>query len=94
MREKDGDKQVIKGYVIEDVPDTPQYSHRANDPCQNSWVYNSPVSLTRKDVEIIDGDIHFSCVCGKRVKMPVAFAGKRGKCPDCGRVIKIPHVSV
>ena len=94
MNSADKDKQVVKGYVIEDVPDTPNYASRVNDPCQNSWVYNSPVSSFKSDVEVLDGNIHFSCTCGKRVKMAVAFAGKKGKCPDCGKVIKIPNLSI
>ena len=37
-----------------------------------------------------DGFIRFACPCGKRVKMPARYAGRRGKCPGCGASIRIP----
>ncbi len=94
MSKSGKDKLVIKGYTIEDVPDTPHYANRTNDQCQNSWVYKSPSPMVRPEIELVNGNIHFSCSCGKRVMMPVAYAGKKGKCPACGKVIKIPILSV
>jgi membrane associated rhomboid family serine protease len=35
--------------------------------------------------------IRFVCPCGKRVKVPAAFAGKSGRCPKCGSPLKIPQ---
>lgn len=35
--------------------------------------------------------IRFTCVCGKKVKAPPAYAGKMGKCPRCKRRVKIPE---
>jgi hypothetical protein len=35
--------------------------------------------------------IRFACpTCGKTVKVPAQFAGKRGKCPNCKGVVAIP----
>jgi membrane associated rhomboid family serine protease len=34
--------------------------------------------------------IRFSCPCGKKIKVPIKFAGKKGKCPKCGEVVRIP----
>ncbi|KPJ57728.1 MAG: hypothetical protein AMS16_00925 [Planctomycetes bacterium DG_58] len=31
-----------------------------------------------------------TCECGKVLKVPEEHAGKRGKCPGCGKVITIP----
>ena len=34
--------------------------------------------------------IRFACACGKSFKAPRAMAGKKGKCPQCGQVVRIP----
>lgn len=35
--------------------------------------------------------IEVKCLqCGKSIKVKAEFAGKKGKCPVCGRVINIP----
>ncbi|MHC4478955.1 MAG: rhomboid family intramembrane serine protease [Planctomycetota bacterium] len=38
-----------------------------------------------------DDLIRFTCSCGKRVKVPVTFAGKTGRCPKCSTPLKIPE---
>ncbi|MBN2843693.1 MAG: hypothetical protein JXM68_11410 [Sedimentisphaerales bacterium] len=93
MSEQDKDKQVVKGYVIEDVPDTPMYANRRHS-CENSWIYPAQGVRETEEVIVRDGNIIFSCECGKRVKIPVSFAGSKGKCPECGQVINIPRLSV
>jgi len=35
--------------------------------------------------------IHFTCACGKKVKIPAKYAGKKAKCPRCKNRIKIPE---
>jgi hypothetical protein len=42
--------------------------------------------------EIIDGKIVFHCPNGDRVVVPVALAGKRGKCSKCGIDVTIPKL--
>ncbi|UCF43336.1 MAG: rhomboid family intramembrane serine protease [Planctomycetota bacterium] len=37
-----------------------------------------------------DEFIRFVCVCGKRVKVPRAHAGKVGRCPGCGKGVRVP----
>jgi hypothetical protein len=34
--------------------------------------------------------IELKCKCGKRLKVPVQMAGKKGKCPACATVFTIP----
>ena len=34
--------------------------------------------------------IRFSCTCGKKLKMPVKYADKSGKCPSCKKQIQVP----
>ena len=35
--------------------------------------------------------IHFDCQhCGKPVRVPDAYAGKLGRCPNCHEVVSIP----
>lgn len=37
-----------------------------------------------------DEFVRFVCVCGKRVKVPRAHAGKVGRCPGCGKRVRVP----
>ena len=39
-----------------------------------------------------DGFLRFSCVCGRRLKVPSASPPSHGKCPDCGRIVPVPGV--
>ena len=87
-------QQVVKGYVIEDVPDTPFYAIDQNDPSRESWVFNVPDPKLTNETLVRNGLIYFNCACGKRVKMPMSFAGKKGRCPHCNNVIHIPKLSV
>jgi uncharacterized RDD family membrane protein YckC len=34
--------------------------------------------------------IDFACSCGKRLQVDAGHAGKKGKCPQCGRILVIP----
>ncbi|MBI4612397.1 MAG: hypothetical protein HY720_02195 [Planctomycetes bacterium] len=34
--------------------------------------------------------IKIRCRCGKKVKIPTEFAGQVGRCPECGRQMKVP----
>ena len=36
--------------------------------------------------------IRVNCTCGKVLKIPQKYAGKRGKCPGCGKKIDIPQM--
>lgn len=38
-----------------------------------------------------DEFIRFSCECGKRIKVHREYAGKTGRCPKCGRQVKVPE---
>jgi membrane associated rhomboid family serine protease len=38
-----------------------------------------------------DGFIRFLCSCGKRLKVPGKSGGKVGRCPHCGKKVKIPE---
>jgi hypothetical protein len=35
--------------------------------------------------------IRFNCRCGKRIKVPADVAGKRVRCPFCGRTVEAPR---
>jgi hypothetical protein len=35
--------------------------------------------------------IRFKCACGKRVKVPTSAAGKRVRCPFCGKEQRVPE---
>ena len=87
-------QQVVKGYLIEDVPDTPKYAIDQNDPSRESWVFNVPDPKLSTETLVRNGLIYFNCACGKRVKMPLSYAGKKGRCPQCNNVIHIPKLSV
>ena len=34
--------------------------------------------------------IRFSCPCGKVIKAPAKYAGRKGRCPRCQRVLQVP----
>jgi membrane associated rhomboid family serine protease/predicted RNA-binding Zn-ribbon protein involved in translation (DUF1610 family) len=38
-----------------------------------------------------DGTIRFACHCGRKIKAPARYAGKSGKCPQCGNRIRVPR---
>ncbi len=40
------------------------------------------------------GHIIFYCDCGKKVRVPVSFSGKQGRCPECDEILDIPKVRV
>jgi membrane associated rhomboid family serine protease/DNA-directed RNA polymerase subunit RPC12/RpoP len=40
-----------------------------------------------------DKHIRFVCTCGKRMKVPLEYAGRSAKCPQCGARLKIPDLS-
>jgi len=40
--------------------------------------------------EATESFVHFSCKCGKSIKAPVAMAGRAGRCPGCGEIVRIP----
>jgi membrane associated rhomboid family serine protease/DNA-directed RNA polymerase subunit RPC12/RpoP len=37
-----------------------------------------------------DGAIRFTCQCGRRITVPARYAGKLGKCPQCGERVRVP----
>lgn len=37
-----------------------------------------------------DGFIRFACPCGRRLKVRAANHPKTGRCPDCGKVVRVP----
>ncbi len=37
--------------------------------------------------------IDVTCTCGKRFSVPEEHAGKKGRCPACGKVITVPSIS-
>jgi len=38
-----------------------------------------------------EGIISFMCLCGRKIKVPCEYAGRTGRCPACGKLIKIPE---
>ncbi len=39
-----------------------------------------------------DGVVRARCTCGKKVKFPAYFVGRKGKCPACGNAIIVPSI--
>jgi hypothetical protein len=39
-----------------------------------------------------DDYLRFTCPCGKGIKVPARYAGRRGKCPRCGAAVRVPKV--
>ncbi len=38
--------------------------------------------------------IRFACTCGKTMRIAQTHAGKKGKCPNCGKTLTIPTTSI
>jgi len=38
--------------------------------------------------------VRFQCPCGKQIKAPAKYAGKKGRCPQCQQQLIIPQLSV
>jgi len=49
-----------------------------------------PVTTGRDNA---DSCIRFVCTCGKRIKVPGRYAGRSGRCPQCGCRLRIPQAS-
>ena len=62
-------------------------------PTQNKN-YNESMEAESKPVEKVPLPpelIRFYCPCGQRIKMPIKYAGRKGKCPRCGNSIQVPN---
>jgi membrane associated rhomboid family serine protease len=47
----------------------------------------------RAAAKMPNGYVRLTCKCGKRIKLPVRYAGRTAKCPQCGHHLKVPNVS-
>jgi len=50
----------------------------------NSVIVKSPPEEKKEEF------IRFECVCGKKIKVAMEYAGKIGKCPGCQRRLRVP----
>jgi membrane associated rhomboid family serine protease len=50
-----------------------------------------PITVS-KPQKAPDRHIRFVCTCGKRMKAPAQYAGRRVNCPQCGISLKIPNL--
>lgn len=39
-----------------------------------------------------EGNIYFYCDCGYKLKVPVTFSGKKGRCPGCETTMEVPKL--
>jgi membrane associated rhomboid family serine protease/DNA-directed RNA polymerase subunit RPC12/RpoP len=51
-----------------------------------------PPLTVSKPEKAQDQHIRFICMCGKKMKVPVQYAGRSVKCPQCGIRLKIPDL--
>ncbi len=49
-----------------------------------------PTSTRHAPAAAPDGFIRLICPCGKKLKVPAHYAGRGGKCPQCGAQLRIP----
>lgn len=50
----------------------------------------SPTAAPKKGPRLY---IRFACPCGRKMKVPTRYAGRSGKCPQCGATVRVPEVS-
>ena len=65
------------------IPDKTEFFGPAPAPA-------SPRSPQAEEAE--DKHIRFICTCGKKIKAPAQYAGRRIKCPQCGAPLQIPNL--
>jgi len=80
MTEEEKEEEEGEGEGEEKAQEESRVDKRKSEP-------QAAVTETRKPEE---GVIVFGCECGKRIKAPRKYAGKRVQCPACKRVVKIP----
>jgi predicted RNA-binding Zn-ribbon protein involved in translation (DUF1610 family) len=59
-------------------------------PQSESFGAALPPTTTRQASAARDGFIRLVCPCGKKLKVPAHYAGRSGKCPQCGAHLRIP----
>jgi len=78
-------KPQYKGYlglIQKDLQDQPE-SIATNSPVEQKTL-SLESDIPREEF------IHFTCSCGKRLKVPSKFAGRMGRCPKCNNRVRIP----
>lgn len=50
-----------------------------------------PKSIPLEPEEVKEEFIRFACSCGKRFKVPMSYAGRMSRCPNCKSRMKIPE---
>ena len=53
-----------------------------------------PPIAVRRSQKAQDQHIRFICTCGKKLRAPAQYAGRRVKCPQCGIRLQIPNLRV
>ncbi len=87
--------RVTRQYVGRTVR-CPRCRHPVVIPAQTEFFGPAPALppvVTSKPKKAPDKHIRFICACGKRMKVPVEYAGHSAKCPQCGAKLKIPDLS-
>jgi membrane associated rhomboid family serine protease/predicted RNA-binding Zn-ribbon protein involved in translation (DUF1610 family) len=51
---------------------------------------NSPDAQSQEKTPAADETIRFACRCGKRIAVAARYAGRSGKCPQCGERVRVP----
>jgi DNA-directed RNA polymerase subunit RPC12/RpoP len=51
-----------------------------------------PPLVAHKPKKAPEKHLRFICTCGKKMKVPVQYAGRSVKCPQCGLCLKIPDL--
>lgn len=54
------------------------------------WGMAGSVRRTTRPSEAAGQFIHFRCTCGRTVRAPREYAGRRARCPTCGATLTVP----
>jgi hypothetical protein len=64
----------------------PSESTVMETPVADGEGFEKPPQAEKPQVDFI----RFYCDCGKRIKVPAQYAGKKGRCPQCKSLLRIP----
>ena len=85
QKKNHGKNHVGKKASIEVIAEEPE-SHSSSNKETDTNTEFSPENYLEND-----NKLSAECSCGAEIKVHKRFAGKQGKCPDCGKMVRIPN---
>jgi membrane associated rhomboid family serine protease len=72
---------------------TPQEPQKPKQQLTDTSFVPTPSDTVKLGEKVADNVIRFYCKCGRRLKVPIEYAGRSGRCPVCKNKLRIPKKS-